>query len=341
MALALPTPRLLPLAALASASLLTACPKPDDPDLDDGSGSPGDTETTSAVAPGETASDIPTTGTAPTDTGPSSTSTGLDSTSGQVSSDSTDTGSDTGTTEPEFGHCPYAPGGVDVALSRLQQGVPTDLTARDCGAAEQFSGQVISNAPDQLELAVCADATCGACDPADALTLSLALPDAVVGLPAQLAAGDCLQLGVDWNRAGADPQMCTPSGVSLVGLREGQPEPVPKFIYRYTETLPRNDVLGPFELVGILHGPGELSCPCDGDCCAEQPGARRLRFIAKLWNAEIESAPVDPGTTVPLFAFGTPEGSDLYGDISLVRAVVPSECAAPARHEWLLSVSPG
>jgi hypothetical protein len=112
-------------------------------------------------------------------------------------------------------------------------------------------------------------------------------------------------------------------------------------MYRYTETLPRTDVLGPFSLTGVFHEPGAIACPCDGDCCDEPPGSRRLRFLAKLWNAEIEGPAVDPGATVPLFAFGTPEGDDLYGDLTLVRAYTPGECGAPSRHEWLLRVTPG
>ncbi|WAS90324.1 hypothetical protein [Nannocystis punicea] len=339
MALALPSPRhLVPLAALAS--VLAACPKPDDPELDDGSGAPDDPDTTGTSAPSDTAGVLPTTG-EPGDSEPTSTSTGENSTSGQVPPDSTSE-ADTGTTEPDFGHCPYEPDGVEITLARTDQGVTTDLSARECGALEQLVGlQVIAAAGDLLEVSVCADATCGACEPAATLELALALPDGLVGLPAQLAAGDCLQLDVEWSRAGADPQQCAVGGLTVVGLRGGQPEPVPKFMYRYTEAVPHGDEAGPFALTGVPHGPGAIACPCAGDCCDEPPGARRLRFIAALWNAEIESPPVDPGATIPLFAFGTPEGDDLYGDLSLARAHVPGDCAAPARYEWLLSVSPG
>ncbi|WP_096332130.1 hypothetical protein [Nannocystis exedens] len=336
MPLALPTPRnLLPLAALAS--VLAACPKPDDPEQDDGSGAPGDSDTTGASAPGDSAGVLPTTSTG---SEPTSTATSENSTTGQGPSDSTGA-ADTGTGEPDFGHCPYAPEGVDVTLVRVEQGLATDLGARECGAAEQFAGlQVIAAEVDHLEASVCADATCGACDPAATLTLALALPDGLVGLPPQLGAGDCLQLGVEWSRPGADPEQCAVGGLAVVGLRRGQPEPVPKFMYRFTGAVPHTDPVGPFALTGAPHGPGAITCPCAGDCCREPPGARRLRFIAALWNAEIESPPVDPGATIPLFAFGTPEGDDLYGDLSLARADVPGDCDAP-RYEWLLSVSPG
>ncbi|MCY0994317.1 hypothetical protein OV203_44740 [Nannocystis sp. ILAH1] len=339
MPLALSTPRnLLP---LALASVLAACPKPDDPEQDDGSGAPGDSETTGASAPGDTAEVAPTTGTTSGGEEPTSTATSENSTPGQDPSDST-TAADTSTGEPDFGHCPYAPDGVDVTLTRVEQGLATDLSARECGTVEQLSGlQVIAAGVDHLEVSVCADATCGACDPAVTLDLALALPDGLVGLPAQLAAGDCLQLDVEWSRAGADPAQCEVGGLAVVGLRRGHPEPVPKFMYRFTGAVPHTDPVGPFALTGIPHGPGAIACPCAGDCCLEPPGARRLRFIAALWNAEIESPPVDPGATIPLFLFGTPEGDDLYGDLSLARADVPGDCGAQPRYEWLLSVSPG
>jgi hypothetical protein len=225
MALALPSPRhLVSLAALAS--VLAACPKPDDPELDDGSGAPDDPDTTGTSAPNDTAGVLPTTGD-PGDSEPTSTTTGENSTSGQGPSDSTSE-ADTGTTEPDFGQCPYEPGGVEITLARVEKGVTTDLGARECGALEQFTGlQVIAAAGDHLEAAVCADATCGACEPAATLALALALPDGLVGLPAQLAAGDCLRLDVEWSRAGADPQQCAVGGLAVVGLRGGQPEPVP------------------------------------------------------------------------------------------------------------------
>ncbi|MDC0723304.1 hypothetical protein [Nannocystis bainbridge] len=338
MPLALPTPRhLLPLAALAS--VLVACPKPGDPEQDDGSGAPDD-GTTGTTAPGDSAGVAPTTSAGPGDSEPTSAATSDNSTSGQEPSDST-TGPHDSTTEPDLGACPDDPGGVEVALVRTEQGLVTDLGARACGTAEPFAGlQVIAAGTDHLELSRCADATCGACDPADVLALALARPDDAVGLPAHLSAGDCLQLEVAWTRAGADPLQCEIGGLAVLGLRRGQPEPVPKFMYRHAAAVPHGDDLGPFGLTAVPHGPGAIACACDGDCCDGPPGDRRLRFIAALWNAEIESGPVDPGATIPLFAFGTPEGDDLYGDLSLVRARVPSDCGA-AGYEWLLSVAPG
>lgn len=329
------TPRHLPPPpALACMIVLLACPGPKAPELADATAAAGDSDTTGTTAPGESASEAPTTGPAPTTGGPGSTT-------GHVSSDST-SDSTGDTTGPGFGQCPYDPPGVEATLVRVEHDVVADLSARPCASEHAFPGlQVIAATGGALEASVCADATCGACDPADTLTLALALPDESAGVPDHLAAGDCVQLDLEWSRPGDDPGTCALSGVTLARVHGGKPAPIPTLLYRYTESLPRTDVHGPFSLTGELHGPGAITCPCDGDCCDEQPGSRRLRFLAALYDAEIEAPPVDPGLTVSLFAFGDPEGGDLYGDLSLVRAHVSADCAAPPRHEWLLRVTPG
>ncbi|MFY0532910.1 hypothetical protein [Nannocystis pusilla] len=203
------------------------------------------------LRPGDTAEVAPTTSTTTGAEEPTSTATSENSTTGQDPSDST-TAADASTGEPDFGHCPYAPDGVDVTLTRVEQGLATDLSARDCGTVEQLSGlQVIAAGVDHLAVSACADASCGACDPAVTLDLALALPDGLVGLPAQLAAGDCLQLDVEWSRPGADPAQCEVGGLAVVGLRRGHPEPVPKFMYRFTGAVPHTDPVGPFALTGL------------------------------------------------------------------------------------------
>src|SRR5690606_24548172 len=115
------------------------------------------------------------------------------------------------------------------------------------------------------------------------------------GVPEHLAAGDCVQLDLEWSRPSDDPEACALSGITLARVHNGQPAPLPALLYRYTESLPHTDVHGPFSLTGELHGPGAITCPCDGDCCDENPGSRRLRFLAALYGAEIEAPPVDPG----------------------------------------------
>lgn len=336
------TPRHLPpLLALACMLVPTACPGPKAPDLGDATDAASDSETTGTTAPGETANEVPTTGPATDGTDGAVPTTGSEDTMGHVFPDST-TSTTTASTGGGPDDCPYEPAGVDATLVRVEHDVPADLSARPCASEHLFAGlQVISAVDGDLVASVCTDATCGACDPADTLTLSLTLPDGFAGVPGHLAADECVQLDLEWSRPGEDPDSCALSGIALTGLHDGTPGPVPTFLYRYTESLPHTDVHGPFALTGQLHGPGAITCPCDGDCCDEQPGSRRLRFTASLFGGEIGAPPVEPGATVPLFAFGDPEGGDLFGDISLVRAHVSADCSAPARHEWLLRVTPG
>lgn len=334
-----PLPRHRARLAVLAPLLLVACPKPEPPDLDGATAA--DTETPGTLEPEPGATVSPTTGAPSTDTGDEPT-TGV--TTGSTGHDlSTSSGDDTGgTTDPNFGQCPPDAPGVLVGLARSEQDVVTDLDVRPCGTSEQFPAlAVIAAGDDHLEAAVCADPQCGACDPADTLTLSLTVPGPFAGLPEQLGAGDCIDLAAAWAHTSEAPGECTISSLVLVRSHDGQPDPLPTFLYRYTETLPAGDSAGPFSLTADLAGPGPLTCPCDGDCCLDTPGTRRLRFTAKLDKAEIEVPSVDPGAVVPAFAFGTPEGDDLLGSLALVRSHVPATCGEPARHEWLLRVTPG
>lgn len=335
--------RLLPRVTAALVPLLlAACPKPEPPGPEALTADLDDTESMGTSDPGG-ATLSPTTGASPSDTDDGTTAGTAETTGGTTGQDpSSSSGDTTGTTDPNFGQCPYEPPGVEAALERVDQGVPSDLSARPCGTAEDFAAlAVIAADAGHLEASVCADATCGACDPAHTLTLSLTLPEPFEGLPAQLGPGDCVQLAAAWDRPGPAPDTCTLSSLALVRNSDGAPEPLPTFLYRYTETLPVTDVLGPFALTGALVGPGAITCPCQDDCCLDPPGSRRLRFIAQLWKAVIEVPPIESGDVVPAFAFATPEGDELLGTLALVRAYAPGTCDAPARHEWTLRVTPG
>lgn len=251
--------------------------------------------------------------------------------------------SDSGDTTggPSLTECPYAPPGVAVALARSLEDVPEDLSVRPCGTADAFAHRaVFAVAPDKLVLSACDDFQCGACDESDLLTLELDVPAPLPGLPIDPGPGDCAGLVATWDRPTDDPALCTISSLAVLRNSGGGPEPVPRFMYRHSGSLPATDVVGPFALTGADAGPGAQTCPCDADCCTEPPGARRVQFTAKLGMAEIEVPAIDPGDVVPAFAFGTPEGDDLFGELALVRALVPAACGAPAQHEWILRVTP-
>lgn len=342
------SPRYRARLAVLAPLLLVACPKPEPPGLEHATDASTDTELPGTTEPDDSATATPTTGALPGDTDPPTTSdTTTDPTSGTTTGTtghdlSTSTGEQSTTTAPHFDDCPLDPPGVVVGLTRVDADIPTDLGVRPCGAVEEFAAlSVISADPDHLEATLCAEPTCGACDPASALTLSITVPEPFEGLPDPLESGDCVRLTAAWDHAGEQPGACTISSLILAHNHGGQPEPLPRFLYRHTASLPATDLAGPFSLTGELVGPGALTCPCDGDCCDDPPGTRRLRFLAALHMAEIEVPVVDPGTVVPAFVFGTPEGDELFGDLALVRSHVPVACDEPAEHEWILRVTPG
>jgi hypothetical protein len=249
-----------------------------------------------------------------------------------------DSGDSTG---PGVAECAFTPPGVQLALTRILQGDPEDMSIQSCGhTSPDTHYTVVATDPEKLELAACADPGCGACDDADRLVLALSIPDPLPGLPPDPVPGECVRLTASWERPLDDADLCTISALALLRTDGGVPEPVPRFMYRHTETLPATDSHGPFALTGAPSGPGDLTCPCDADCCDEPPGSRRLQFTATLGKAEIEVPPMLPGDVYPAFAFGTPEGDDLFGELALVRAFVPAACDEPAQYEWLLRVTP-
>lgn len=328
-------PRPVPCPVLAI-TLLAACVPEVAPD-------PG--ALTAAPEPGSTGSTGDGEGESPT-TGPlvgppedASTGTTGDEPGASDSTDPTATGTDG---EPTPAECPYDPPDVAVTLGRTTAGVFADLSTRPCGAAEDLPAlAVVAAADDHLELAVCADAACGACDPADVLALDLAIPRPFAGLPKQLAPGACLRLVAAWDRPGdGEPAACGVSSLALVRRDGGVEEPVPRFMYRHSEALPASDTVGSFTLAGEPAGPGAIACPCDDDCCGEPPGSRRVRFTAAREQWAVEVPPIHPGDEVPAFALGTLEGDDLMATVGLVAAVVPAACAAPARFEWILRLAP-
>lgn len=246
-----------------------------------------------------------------------------------------------GGTGPGVAECAFTPPGVQLALTRTLDDVSEDMSIQACGhTLPELRYLVVATGPDHLELAACADLECGACDHADRLALTVLVPAPLPGLPPDPAPGECVSLAATWERPHDAPDQCTISALALQRTDAGVPEPVPRFMYRHTETLPATDTLSNFALTAALSGPGDLTCSCDADCCDDPPGTRRLRFTAKLGKAEIEVPPMHPGDLFPAFAFGTPEGDDLFGELALVSAFVPAACDAPAQYEWLLRVTP-
>lgn len=319
-----------PGAAVALALVLACVPK--DP-YDPGPATVAPDDSTGADA----TTDLPDDPTAATTGNPDTpTTTGADpGTTGEPGT--SDSGDSTG---PGLVECAVTPPGVQLALTRILQGDPEDMSIQTCGhTAPAAAYTVVATAPEQLELAACAELECGACDDADRLVLTLSLPDPLPGLPPDPAPGDCVRLSAAWERP-LDGDQCTISALALLRTDGGVPEPVPRYMYRHSETLPASDTYGMFALTGALSGPGDLTCPCDADCCDDPPGTRRLRFTAQLGKAEIEVPPMLPGDVFPAFAYGTPEGDDLFGEVALARAFVPAACDAPAQYEWLLRVTP-
>lgn len=101
-----------------------------------------------------------------------------------------------------------------------------------------------------------------------------------------------------------------------------KPERVPAVLYRHTHGLPASDLVGDFEVAAAAAGPGAITCACEGDCCREDPGSRRVDFtIAMAGDA----------TKIP--ALDSQEVA--AGDLDLGRAYFPSACAEPAQYEWL------
>jgi hypothetical protein len=299
---------------------------------------PGSTGTTGETDGGGEAptTGAPTTGLDPTTGGTTGGTTGDEPGTSDSSGGTTDDGG------PSLGGCTYDPPGVALALARTVQGLTTDLSARDCGTAEDWPAlTVLAAAPDHLEVSLCDDAACGACDPDHTLTLDLTIPAPFPRLPKQLAPGDCLHLAARWDEpADGEPAACGLSSLAVVRRAAGVDEPVPRFMYRHASALPATDTIGDFALTGASAGPGALTCPCDGDCCLEPPGTRRVRFTAARDKWEVEVPPIEPGDVVAAFDLAVVEGDDLHATLGLVNARVPSACAAPQRHEWILHVAP-
>lgn len=318
--------------------LLVGCTPEGAPDPGALSAAP-DPEPAGTTAETDGGGEAPTTG-APTG-GPDLTTVGSTGDVEPGASDSSEGGT-MGEGGPSLGGCPDEPTGVEVKLARTVQGLTTDLSTRECGAALDLPAlAVLAASPGHLELSVCADAACGACDPADTLALDLTIPAPFPGLPAQLDPGDCLRLAARWDEpADGDPAACGASSLAVVRRAGGVEEPVPRFLYRHGAALPATDEVGTFSFTGASAGPGTLACACDGDCCLEPPGTRRVRFTAAREQWEVEVPPIDPGDIVPAFALGVVEGDDLLATIALVNALVPSACAAPPRYEWILHVAP-
>ncbi len=280
----------------------------------------------------------------PTDPGSSSSSgeptTGVGTSStGEPGSSSTGDGSSGDTSGGlEFPTCPYEPPGVEVSVMLSDGGATQDETLRPCGDTETW-GPLRSEDFDGLghHFQRCADDMCGACDPLDRLDLGLSVPDPFAGAGALLA-DSCARLHVAWNRPIAgDDLLCRPSMVALVELVGGAPEAVPAVLYRHTQALPTSDVVGAFELVAAAASPGVIECACEGDCCREQPGSRQLDFTLVVAGEATAIPTLESQQAIQGIDLGGVEGSPDTGQLSLVRAFVPSACLEPPQYEWLFA----
>ncbi len=332
--------RVRPLCLLISGAL-SACFQPN-PRFDlTSTGSESSTST--GEGPGEV--------TEPTDGGqPGSSSTGegttlelTGSTGSSSSSGAEELSSSSGSSSGglEFPLCPYEPPGVQVTLATVLGGVAEDFTLRPCGDSEVM-GPLWNPGfeADHYALQQCGDAKCGACDADDVVQVGLVAPDPFGGYAASLVPGTCAQLHVRWDLMvpGKD-DLCAPSMVALVELREGAPAVVPSMLYHRTQALPVMDVIGGFELGGGPGGAGAIECACDGDdCCREPPGSRLVAFTAAAAGEAIEIPTLESQQAVQGLGLGMIEGSPNSAELALVRAFVPSECGALPEYEWLFAL---
>ena len=132
-----------------------------------------------------------------------------------------------------------------------------------------------------------------------------------------------------------DSGLCRPSMVALVELRDGALEPVPAVLYRHTQGLPAGDMIGAFELAATDAGAGAISCECEGDCCGDVPGSRRVDFAIAMAGDATDLPTMESQDEVQDIEIVAVEGKAETGELALVRAFVPSDCAEAPQHEWL------
>lgn len=281
-------------------------------------------------------SDEPDTGTSSTDA--TTTDAGTSSTGAP---DSSSTGDDTTTAtttgDMPFPTCSFEPAGVAVGVMLSKDGVASNVTLRACGAAETWTplrSVGFDGAVHHFQR--CKDELCADCDPLDRLELGLAAPDPFGGPAAALHEGSCARLQVAWDRPlPGEEELCRPSMAALVELRNGAPEPIPAVLYRHTSSLPASDVIGDFELGAADAGAGAISCACEGDCCGEEPGSRRVDFAIAMAGDATEIPTMESQEAVQDIELVAVEGKPETGELALVRAFFPADCAAPPQHEWL------
>ena len=260
------------------------------------------------------------------------------SSSGAPEASSTgDTSADASTGEAPLPGCGFEPPGVDVGVLLTKDGVDHNHTLRACGAAETWS-PLLSTGFDGVyhHFQRCADDLCGQCDPLDRVDLGLAAPEPFTGPAAALHAGSCARLQVAWDRPlPGDSGLCRPSMVALVELRDGALEPVPAVLYRHTQGLPAGDMIGAFELAATDAGAGAITCECEGDCCGDVPGSRRVDFAIAMAGDATDLPTMESQDEVQDIEIVAVEGKAETGELALVRAFVPSDCAEAPQHEWL------
>ena len=173
-------------------------------------------------------------------------------------------------------------------------------------------------------------------EPREQVALGVVIPDPFDGYGGGVIEGGCYTVEVKWERPNMDePSQCSASTVLIRRLVEGEPVAVPSMLYRLSGGLDVVDEVGDFSLTAALAGDGTITCPCEGgsECCREQPGTRDVQFTVALAGEEFMGEPLQAEQSQELKLDDAEPG--ITAGISLVRSHFPSECAAPAVHEWV------
>jgi hypothetical protein len=300
---------------------------------------PVDADPTEAASTSTTSGDTstgeqPTTGDGSTSTGAETTTTGIVGTS-TTDTSTTDEAESSGTTEFSLPTCPYEPPGTKVSL--LTQ-VAGDQTLQACGTTQAFDRVLLMTlGGPPLNFVACSDANCEDCDMTDTVDLGLVVPDPFNGYGGGVVEGGCYELGLAWNRPSEDDaSLCTGSTVTLRRVLEDTPEVVPSLIYRLSSMLNVVDELDEFSLAADAAGVGTIACPCEGDCCREDPGTRDVQFTVGVGEDKFVGDPLqaEQAQSIPL---GLENGEPNIAEIALVRSHFSSDCAALPTHEWLFT----
>lgn len=315
------------IAALAvSACFLPNPPVDEDPSAGESSSSGGPGSSGAPTTSGAASSSGEATTTTTDAEGSSTSSTGSSTSTGE------DEASSSGTTEFSLPTCPYEPSGGNVMVRTTDDGQVTELTTQACGTMMTFDRVRMESSAGMLQMAKCSDNNCEDCDPGQMVEVSMGLPDPFDSLGPVVIEGNCVELGVVWERPVDDA--CTPSRVVLRKVDDGVPSVVPGALYRLASGLDVTDEIDGFALTAAEGSMGPVHCPCEGDCCRDEPGSRFLDFTVDVGGELFMAQPLEAeqAQTVPL---GVVEDKPNAAVISLVRAHYPSDCAALPTFEWV------